>query len=70
LTKENTVAIILSVNKAGQNFVLTYGVSSVMGQYIGAFPFGKACDLVLMRGWRILSALFVSLKRILEVLTN
>ncbi|WP_154653148.1 hypothetical protein [Faecalispora sporosphaeroides] len=41
MTKESTVAILLSVNKAGQNFVLTYGVSSVMGQYIGAFPMGE-----------------------------
>lgn len=41
LTKENEVAIMLSVNKAGHNFVLTYGVSSVMGQYNGVFNIVK-----------------------------
>ena len=32
---------MLSVNKAGHNFVLTYGVSSVMGQYNGVFNIVK-----------------------------
>ncbi len=41
-----------------------------MGQYSLTVLSGIVYDSVLMRGWRILSALFVSLKRVLEVLTN